>query len=138
MIKLPTDRFLLQCIFDMYARDYPGPKDERGAGVNDPYVPIDVHAVAKKVGMPPELVFGRLYFHLDQKYRYKHEGGATTALFQLKVGDKRHAVQFPYLAAILAEKNLEFRRYTLTLGLSTLALGVSVASLVVSFAKAAQ
>ncbi len=135
---LLTDRYLLQCIYDMYLPDYPGPKDERGAGINDPYVPINIRAVAERVGMSPELVFGRLYFHLDHKYRYKHESGATTSLFQLQVGGKKHAVQFPYLAAVLAEKNQEFRRYALTLALSATALGVSLVSLAVSIAKAAQ
>lgn len=137
MIKLPTDRYLLQCIFDMYVADYPGPKNARGVGLNDPYVPIDIPAVAMRVGMSQELVFGRLYFHLDQKHRFKHEGGATTSLFHLKVGEKRHAVQFPYLAAVLAEKNQEFRRYTLTLVLSAVALGVSIASLIVNLSKSA-
>jgi hypothetical protein len=32
MKKLPTDREILKCIFDLYKSDYPGPKgeDERG------------------------------------------------------------------------------------------------------------
>ena len=122
----------------MYASDYPGPLDERGGGQNDPYVPIDINAVARRAGMSPELAFGRLYFHLDQKYRYKHEGGATTSLFQLHVGSKRHAVQFPYLASILAEKNQEFRRFSLSLALSAIALRLSFASLFLSIAKSAQ
>ena len=138
MARLPTDRYLLQCIFDVYAADFPGPKDAGGTGLNDPFVPIDIHAIAKRVDMSPELVFGRLYFHLDHKYRYKHESGAITSLFQLQVGDKRHAVQFPYLASILAEKNQEFRRFAFSLGLSAVALGVSISSLIVSLAKAAQ
>jgi hypothetical protein len=134
-VKLPTDRYLLQCIYDMYKADYPGPKDAAGRGLNDPYVPIDVRAVAAKVGMSPELVFGRLYFHLDQKYRYKQDNEVNVSLFSLKVGEKRHAVQFPYLASILASQNQEFRRFALGLGISCFALGVSVVSLLVSILK---
>ena len=134
-VRLPTDRYLLQCIYDMYQADYPGPKAAAGPGANDPYVPINVHAVAAKVGMSPELVFGRLYFHLDQKYRYKHDNGVTVSLFTLKVEEKRHAVQFPYLASILAAQNQEFRRFAVGLTMSSVALGVSLVSLLVSILK---
>ena len=72
---------------------------------------------------------------LDQKHRYKQDHGTLVSLFVLNVDDKRHAVQFPYLAFILAEKNQEIRRYTVTLAASFLALGVSIASLLVNMTK---
>lgn len=119
MSPLPTDRFVLQCIFDMYEQSYPGEK-----GDNDPYLAIDIPAVAAKLQCSPELLFGRLYYHLDQKHRYKQENGDIVPLFHLKVGEKRHAVHFPYLAAILAGQNQEFRRYALSLVLSAAALAL--------------
>ena len=119
----------------MYKDEYPGPQNSSGHGSNDPYVSIDLHAIGAKIGMSPELIFGRLYFHLDQKYRYKQEHGASVSLFQLQIEGKRHAVQFPYLASILAEKNQEFRRYVVGLAVSFLALGVSVTALLVSILK---
>jgi len=39
--------------------------------VNDPFVPIDVRAVASRLKTKPELLFGRLYYHLESKHRYK-------------------------------------------------------------------
>ncbi|WP_020162990.1 hypothetical protein [Methyloversatilis discipulorum] len=135
MTPLGTDRYILQCIFNMYLRDYPGPREPGGRGANDPYIAIDIHALAHRMKCSPELLFGRLYYHLDQKHRYKRESGAVVSLFTLQAGEKRHAVNFPFLAAILAEKNQEFRRHVLALAISFLALGVSTASLLLSFAK---
>lgn len=132
MTKLRTDRYLLECIYEMYKISYSGPTGEDGRPINDPYVAIDIRALALRMECTPELLFGRLYYHLDQKYRYKQDNGNLVPLFYLKVGEKRHAVNFPYLASILAEKNQEFRRYILALGVSFLALGVSIASLLVN------
>ena len=119
----------------MYESSYPGPKDASGRGENDPYVAIDLHAVASKLGCNAELLFGRLYYHLEAKYRYKQDNGAIVSLFYLKIGDKLHAVQFPYLASILAGFNQEFRRHVISLAVSFAALGISVASLIVSIFK---
>ncbi len=135
MTKLWTDRYVLQCIFDMYRSSYPGAKTASCSRENDPYVSIDVAAIARKLDCNPELLFGRLYYHLDRKYRYKQEDGALDALFHIQVGDKRHAVQFPYLASILAGLNQEFRRQWVPLGVSLFSLGVSLTSRIVSILK---
>jgi len=134
-MKLPTDRYILECIFQMYERDYPGPTSISGRGENNPYVPVDLYAVAKEVGCSPELLFGRLYFHLNQKHRYKQENRTDISLFELNVENKGHSVQFPYLASILAGLNQEFRRQLITYGVSFTALGISIASLAVSILK---
>lgn len=135
MNKLPTDRAILKCIYEMYEPAYPGVQPGSPRGENDPYIAIDIPAVATKLGCNAELLFGRLYYHLDQKHRYKQDSGALVPLFYLKVGDKRHAIHFPYLAAILAVQEQEHRRQLWSLGISILALVLSVASLVVNFYK---
>jgi hypothetical protein len=134
-VSLPTDRYILQCIYDMYAAEYPGDMGANGKRVNEPYVPIDIRSVAKRVGMSPELLFGRLYYHLDQKHRYTQDNGALVSLFTIKVGDKRHAVQFPYLASILASQNQEFRRFLLGPSIAVFATGISLASLFIAVSK---
>jgi hypothetical protein len=75
MKKLPTDRQVLRYIFEMYKTAYPGPLGTSGRGSNDPYVPVDVKAVAERPGCDAELIFGRLYYHLDAKHRYKQKNG---------------------------------------------------------------
>lgn len=129
MNLLPTDRQVLKCIFEMYEPAYPG-ETNWGTGVNDPYVPVDLRAVAAKLGTKPELLFGRLYYHLDAKHRYQQDGGAWVNLFHLNVENKGHSVHFPYLAAILAGHDQEYRKQFWSMAFSVLALVLSVVSLV--------
>jgi hypothetical protein len=129
MSKLPTDREVLRCIYDMYAPEYPKVAAGQVRGENDPYVPIDIRAVAAKLKLQPELVFGRLYYHLDAKHRYKQENGAFVSLFQMNIQGKWHSVQFPYLASILAGQEQEHRKHLWSLWFSVLAVLLSFASL---------
>jgi hypothetical protein len=129
MKKLPTDREVLACIYSMYESSYPGPKLGGPGGENDPFVPIDVPAIAARLKTKPELLFGRLYFHLDPKYRYKQEGGASVNLFLLDVQSKGHSVQFPYLASILAGQEQEYRKLFWSMVFSVSALLISIAAL---------
>ena len=135
MRNLPTDRLILKCIYRMYESTYPGIQPGSPRGSNDPYVAIDVPVVADKLGCKPELLFGRLYFHLDYKHRYKQDDGTLVPFFYLKVGDKRHAVHFPYLAAILAGHEQDYRKQWWSVGFSILALILSIASLVANLYK---
>lgn len=130
MRKLPTDRDVLRCIYEMYAADYPGPLKPDGHGENDPYLPINVHHVATQLKCKPELVFGRLYYHLDAKYRYKQDNGAIVGLFHLNFLTRGNCVHFPYLSSILATQDDEHRRETWALGVAIIALALSVAAIV--------
>jgi hypothetical protein len=135
MSRLPTDREVLQCIYTMYESAFPGPPSSNGRPENDPYLPIDVSAVAQRLEVKPELLFGRLYYHLDQKYRYKQNDGTLVPLFYLKIQEKRHVVHFPYLAAILAGLENEYRRQAWALSISVVALILSIASLLANLLK---
>jgi len=129
MKKLPTDRKVLRCIYEMYEAEYPGPAGADGRGSNDPYVPVDVKAVAARLNCSPELVFGRLYYHLDAKHRYKQDSGALVSLFHLNFKDRGHSVHFPYLASILAGFEEEHQKLFWSMVFSISALAVSVISL---------
>jgi len=130
MSALPTDRDILKCIFEMYESAYPGKEAEGARGKNDPYMPIKIYEVAARLGCSAEMLFGRLYYHLDAKHRYTQDGGAQVHLFSLKIGDQMHCVNFPYLAAVLAERDSEHKRQLWSLGVSITALVLSVASII--------
>lgn len=130
MRTLPTDRKILECIYEMYQSAYPGNVSDDARGENDPYLPIQVSEVAARLGCVPEMLFGRLYYHLDEKYRYEQDGGTKVHLFSIQVGSKRHCVNFPYLAAVLAEKDEEHTRQFWSTVLSIVALVLSVASII--------
>lgn len=114
----------------MYESSYPGKEPGETRGKNDPYLPIKVHEVATRLGCSPEILFGRLYYHLDAKYRYTQDNDAQVNLFSLKVGSEMHCVNFPYLAAVLAEKDEEHKRQLWSLGVAIAALVLSVASII--------
>lgn len=114
----------------MHYHSYPGRELPNGKRENDPYMHISVRDVAAVLKCSPELLFGRLYYHLDAKYRYKQEGGAEVHLFAMKVGDTMHCIHFPYLAATLAEHDAEHSRFAWTLWLSIAALVLSGASII--------
>jgi hypothetical protein len=132
MKKLPTDREILKCIFDLYKSDYPGPKGEDGRGANDPFILIDLTKVAARLDCGTELIFGRLYYHLDAKYRYKQDNGARVDLFLLNLRDQGHAVHFPFLASLLAGFEEEHRKLFWSMVFSVTALTLSAISLVVN------
>ena len=128
MRRPPTDREILQKIHDRYLVKFGGfnrehPECERDSKV---YVPIDCEAIATELGVDPDIVFGRLYYHLDKKYGYTQENGAKVHLFSLKVGKDKHAVNFPLLSAILAELHQSWFRFTAPLVISGIALVISI------------
>ena len=135
MNRIPNERDVLRCIFETYEISYPGKKQSDGRHENDPYLEINIQDIASKLKCKPELLFGYLYYHLDAKHRYTN-GNANVHLFTIKVGDKRHGVNFPYLAALLANHDLEHRRQLWSLAISILALAVSAAAIIAQIATA--
>ena len=129
-MSLPTDREILRCIFELYAPAYPGKDPGEARGKNDPYLPINAHEVAARLNCSPEMLFGRLYYHLDAKHRYTQDNNAKVHLFSLKVGSEMHCVNFPFLAAVLAERDEEHKRQLRSLGLAIAALALSMASII--------
>lgn len=130
MTSLPTDREILKCIFEMYETAYPGKEVGQVRGKNDPHLPIDISEVASRLGCSAEMLFGRLYYHLDTKHRYTQDNGAQVHLFSLKVGQELHCVNFPYLAAVLAERDEEHKKQVWSLSIAITALVLSVASII--------
>ena len=123
---IPTERDVLRAIYDMHEDIYP-----RDAwGKNDPLLSIDVKAVAKNLQCSPELLFGYLYYFLDHKHKYQTGPNTYVHLFVIQAGSKRHVVNFPYLAAILAGHDQEHSKYRLSIAISLIALSLSVGSIV--------
>jgi hypothetical protein len=130
MSKLPTDRQVLRCIYVMYESSYPGVLAVGERGENDPYLPINIPTIAKKLECKPELLFGRLYYYLDEKHRYKQDNDSLVSLFQLNFLGKGNCVHFPYLASILASHDEEHRKQLWSLALSMVAVALSLAAIV--------
>ena len=131
MKRPPTDREILKTIHDRYYDQFGAfkkgnPDNERETKI---YVPIDCALIAEDLCVDPDIVFGRLYYHLDKKYGYVQQDGSKVHLFSFKVGEDRHAVHFPLLSAILAEHEQAWLQFILPIGISALALIISIISL---------
>ena len=62
-----------------------------------------IREIAKILNVDADIVFGRLYYHLNEKFSYKHDDGSKVEFFALHVGDESHCINFPYLASVLAD-----------------------------------
>lgn len=126
MSKNVTDRVILKEIYKIYYSDFCSFDKESPSREAKIYVPIDCGLIAKNLNIDPDIIFGRLYYHLAHKYRYKQCDGSTVTLFTFAVGTDRHAVNFPFLSAVLAEHEQSYLRFTIPLALSIVAILLSI------------
>ncbi|GAA3988178.1 hypothetical protein GCM10022279_09110 [Comamonas faecalis] len=124
--RIPTERQVLRCIYDAYEPFFP----VEGSNIGKVMVAIDIEAVAKKLGTDKHVLFGYLYYHLDHKYRYQTGENSYVHLFAPKAGELRHAINLPYLAAILAGQDQEHSKFAWSLGVSLVALALSVGAII--------
>ena len=68
MRPLPTDLQILEAIYDRYHDDFVNFKEKTPQRPVKNFVPIDVQAIASEVRVDREIVFGRLYYHLQEKH----------------------------------------------------------------------
>ncbi|MFW6114292.1 MAG: hypothetical protein ACOC7K_00970 [bacterium] len=130
MKRIPTDLKILETIYERYFAEYCDySEDERSAKI---YVPIDIDSLAHELQIEPDLLFGRLYYHLEHKYGYEHEDGTKVPFFALRSGDDIHCVNFPYMSSVLADLQHRFFKSSLALSIAAGSLLVSGISLVIS------
>jgi hypothetical protein len=132
MRRLPTDLELLNAVYERYYSDFVA--HSRADPIRDSkiYVPIEIDEIARAFKVDPHLVFGRLYYHLDAKYRYKQDSGAMVHFFTLGVGDDRHCVNFPYVASVLADLRDQHRKNYIATAIALVSLIISLVSVVIS------
>lgn len=116
----------------MYEQQYP--YEPESSSIGQVMVPIDIAAVAERLKCDKHLLFGYLYYHLDHKHRYKTGENSSVGLFAPRVGEMNNAVNFPYLAAILAGHDQEHSKFAWSLGVSLIALALSVGAIIAQLA----
>jgi hypothetical protein len=97
--KLPSDLQVREEIYGRHREEYATvPVGQRTA-----MIPIDIQAIADALGTDADVVFGRLYYHLEQKHGYtRPNDDVRVALFALEAGGKKDCVNLPYLSSLLA------------------------------------
>lgn len=132
-MKIPTDLQILDAIHTRYYStfcDFTKGKSERTAKI---YVPIDCAEIAKQLSVDPDIIFGRLYLHLEEKYGYRKADNSIVHFFALEIGKDRHCINFPLLSSVLAAFRDEHKKFWTATGIAVVALIVSVISLAMSF-----
>ncbi|MCB2426777.1 hypothetical protein [Methylophaga pinxianii] len=131
-MRIPTDLEILNTIYRIYHSDFVA--FERGDGARDSriYVPIDCKKIAGELKVDPDIVFGRLYYHLEKQYGYKQDDGSNVHFFARKVGNDPRCINFPLMTSVLAGLRQEKRKFWIGTAIAILALVVSAVSLTVS------
>lgn len=132
MKRPPTDLEILEEIYERYYSTFSSFTREKPNRSTKVYVPISIEAIAKHFAVDPDIVFGRLYYHLESKYGFTQPDGSKVHFFALQAGSDRHSVQFPLLAAVIASLREERNKHLMATWLSIAAIVISLVSLIVS------
>jgi hypothetical protein len=128
-MKSPSDLAILSAIYKLYYEEFKKfshEPDAQNGRRSKTYVPIDCKMIANDLDVDGDIVFGRLYYHLEEKYGYTKDDGSKVAFYTPIEGEESRCVNFPLLASVLAglqEESSKFQRATL---LSSLAIVISI------------
>lgn len=138
-MKLPTDLQVLEAIYNHYYEEFSNyQKGEENGRQSKVYLPIDCKMIGTQLGVDSDIIFGRLYNHLNKLHSYENEDKSKVPLFALKVGADYKCVHFPMLSSVLAGLQADNSKFKTTVWLSSIAIVVSLTSLVISIVKMAQ
>lgn len=134
-MKLPTDKELLEYIYEKYYSDFLNFNFEDRIKNNRKtknYVPISVELIGEHFKIDKDIVFGRLYSHLNRKYGYRNYDKSLTLFFTtLGEGENinKDCINFSLLSSVLPALNEEHNRFwttTMIAFYATLVAGLSI------------
>ena len=128
----PTDLEILREIYRQYYDTFAAYSDDRTDRASKIYVPIDIDSLAERFNTDGDIIFGRLYYHLDKKHGYRHDDGPHVHLFAQEVGPDRHCVNFLLVASVFANLSQEDQKFRIATLVAVIATLVALFSLIVS------
>lgn len=129
---IPTDEELLSVIYARYLKDFSDYSDENKTRSTKIWMPIDIESLSKHFRCDPDLIFGRLYYHMNQKYGSRSSDGEDIAFFHMRIGQDRHTVNFPLLASVLADLQDDRKRFVVSTRIAALSLLISAISIAIA------
>ncbi|MFY1663744.1 hypothetical protein [Pseudomonas sp. Pseu.R1] len=128
-MKCPSDREILSIIYKMYYEEFQNFSHVVESGrASKIYIQISCQAVAERLNVDKDIVFGRLYYHLQKKHGYTQDDGSKVLFFGTVENDL-HCVNFPLLGSVLAGLQEEASKFRLATGISFLAMAVAIVAL---------
>ncbi|WP_198314662.1 hypothetical protein [Chitinibacter sp. GC72] len=131
-MKIPSDLKILQAIFDSYSDQFPAHDGDPTIRSAKMYVPIDCKLIAKKLSTDPDIVFGRLYYHLEKKYGYTYDDGIKVHFFALKVGQDTKCINFALLTSVLAGLQEGKKKFWIVNSLAIISIVISFFAFAIS------
>jgi hypothetical protein len=133
---LPTDLEILEAIYDRYYDEFQaftGPTPDRQS---KNYIAIDIPALASTLRVDADIIFGRLYYHLQEKHGFERvQDDVMTGTHRVQVPFFTqdlggNAVNFPLLSSVLAALREEHRKFQSDRTLSIIAIVLSVVAII--------
>ena len=131
MKKIPTDLEILKAIYNKYHDTYKEYAKVEPDRITRIRVPVDIKKIADECGVEEDMIFGRLYYHFNKKYSYRDESGERITFFAL-LKFEGMSVNFPLVASILADLEIESRKFKIAVFISMLAMVISALALGIS------
>jgi hypothetical protein len=128
----PTDLEILKEIYRRHYSSFAAYSRKSPNRDSKIYVPVDLDAIAARVGVDVDIVFGRLYYSLNKKHGYRNDDGSYVHLFTPVAGKDRDCVNFPLLASVLADLGQENRKFWWATLIAVFSLVVSIISIVIA------
>lgn len=132
-MKLPSDLKILETIYETYHKDYAAFYKDEKTRESKIYVPINCKEIAQTLKTDHDIIFGRLYYHLEKLYGYKHDDGVKVPFFALKVGNDKNCINFPLMASVLAGLQQQHSQFIWATVISLFSFIVSCIALVKSW-----
>jgi len=129
---IPTDLRILDAIYQRHYDEYVRYSRGDGSRSTKIYMPVDIEKIAQDLKVDEDIVFGRLYYHLEHKYGYKQDDGTSVSFFALRIGEDTHCVNFPLMASVLADLQDQSRRHNVAIWIAVASFCVSVISVLIS------
>lgn len=130
---IPSDRMILEKIYKKYEETFSGYNIDQNSRKSKIFVPISCQQVAKELGTDPDIVFGRLYYFLEEKYGYTRADKSNVSFFALTVGDEKHCINFPLMVSVLAglQEEAKKHRWSMRFSIGSLIVAISSASITI-------
>ena len=132
MAAIPTDERLLALIYKHYINDFKAHTEENKIRQTKIWVPLDLDMLAKKLRTDPDLLFGRLYYHMNGAYGSRTGDGEDVSFFYIRLGSDKHVVNFPLMTSVLADLKEDKKRFIVSTRVAGLSLLVSLASVAIA------
>ena len=125
---IPTDLEMLNTIYKLHHADFVLYDQDKKIRPSKIMVHVNCRKVAEILGVDGDIVFGRLYYHLEEKYGYKRDDGSQVAFFALQAGGVPHCINFPLMTSVLAGLREEEDKFWISIMVAFFAFAIALAS----------